>query len=181
MPPIAEELLAPSEVLPSLTPGPAATPEASVAGGSNPTEEPAPSTVASVEATGQAQVESTQDIPAPGELVGLVQVSLAVSQRTWVRATVDGEIEFEGRMLPGSAYSFAGDEEVEILTGNGAALQVFFNQQDLGTLGIYGEVVDRVFTPQGMVLPTPTLTPTALPTATPTPQLTGTPPPTPAP
>ena len=181
MPPIAEELLTPSEVLPSLTPGPAATPEASVAGGSNPTEEPAPSTVASVEATDQAQVESTQDIPAPGELVGLVQVSLAVSQRTWVRATVDGEIEFEGRMLPGSAYSFAGDEEVEILTGNGAALQVFFNQQDLGTLGIYGEVVDRVFTPQGMVLPTPTLTPTALPTATPTPQLTGTPPPTPAP
>ncbi|HZD56498.1 MAG TPA: hypothetical protein VE136_07240, partial [Anaerolineales bacterium] len=68
-----------------------------------------------------------------------------------------------------------------ILTGNGAALQVFFNQQDLGTLGIYGEVVDRVFTPQGMVLPTPSPTPTTLPTATPEPQLTGTPMPTPAP
>jgi cytoskeleton protein RodZ len=181
MPPIAEELLASSEVLPSPTPTASVTPVAGVASESNSTEEPAPSAIAITEATGQVQVESTQELPSPGELTGLVQVSLVVNQRTWVRATVDGEVEFEGRMLPGSAYTFSGNEEVEILTGNGAALQVFFNQQDLGTLGIYGEVIDRVFTSQGMVLPTPTLTPTVLPTATPTPQLTGTSLPTPAP
>jgi hypothetical protein len=96
----------------------------------------------------------------------LVNVSLAVRQRAWVRVTVDGEVEFEGRMLPGSVYTFSGNEEVSVLTGNGAALQVFFNDQDLGTMGIYGEVVERVFTPEGLVLPTPTITPT--PTATPT-------------
>jgi cytoskeleton protein RodZ len=181
MPPIAEELLASSEVPSSPTPTASITPVAGAANELNSTEEPASPVVAGVEATDQAQVISTQALPSLDGLTGLVQVSLAVNQRTWVRATVDGEVEFEGRMLPGSAYTFSGNEEVEILTGNGAALQVFFNQQDLGTLGIYGEVVDRVFTPQGMVLPTPTLTPTALPTATPTPQLTGTSLPTPAP
>jgi hypothetical protein len=100
-----------------------------------------------------------------------------------MRVTVDGEIEFEGRVLPGSAYAFAGIAQVDLLTGNGAALQLFFGDQDLGVLGVYGEVVFRAFTPEGLVLPTPTMTPT--PTATTlvtgTPPATVTVPPTPAP
>ena len=97
---------------------------------------------------------------------GSVQVSLVVRQRAWLRVIVDGEVELEERVIPGSAFIFSGEQEVEILTGNGAALQVFFNQQDLGPMGIFGEVVDRVFTTEGEVLPTPTITPT--PTLAPT-------------
>jgi hypothetical protein len=93
-----------------------------------------------------------------------VQVYLTVRQRTWMRVTVDGEVEFEGRVLPGSAYPFIGGSQVEVLTGNGAALQVFFNGDDLGLMGDIGQIVDQVFTPQGVFAPTATISPT--PTAT---------------
>jgi len=98
------------------------------------------------------------------------QVYLTVLQRAWLRATVDGKVEFEGRVIPGSAYSFVGESNVEILTGNGAALQVFYNGQDLGLMGDFGQVVNRIFTTQGILTPTPTVTrtPTTVPIATPT-------------
>lgn len=124
--------------------------------------------------TGEGEAQAT---PPAEEGGGGVEVYLTIHQRAWVRVSVDGEIEFEGRMLPGSAYNYAGSERIEILTGNGAALQVFFNQQDLGRLGFYGEVVHRVFTPEGVKAPTPTITttPTATLAATPTSRQTETP------
>ena len=89
-----------------------------------------------------------------------------------MRVSVDGDVEFEGRVIPGSAYTFAGENQIELLTGNGAALQVFFNETDLGVLGVYGEVVNRVFTTDGLLLPTPTITstPTITPEPSPTPE-----------
>jgi hypothetical protein len=87
-----------------------------------------------------------------------------------MRVTVDENIEFEGRVIPGSAYAFSGEFQIEILSGSGAALQIFYNESDLGVMGVYGEVVYRVFTPDGEVLPTPTATivPTETPEASPT-------------
>jgi len=93
-----------------------------------------------------------------------VQVYIVIRQRGWVRVTVDGQVELEGRVLPGSAYLFSGNELVVILTGNAAALQVYFNQQDQGVLGQFGEVVKRAYSPSGPVQPT--LTPTSPPTST---------------
>ena len=111
----------------------------------------------------------------PGGEQGL-QVYVTVRQRAWVKVTADGEVIFVGRVLPGSAYQYEGNETIEILTGNGAALQIFFNQIDLGTLGSYGEVVHRVFTAEGVQTPTPTvtLTPTATSRPTETPRVTPT-------
>jgi len=100
----------------------------------------------------------------------LVQVYITIRQRAWMRVIVDGKIEFEGRVAPGTAFQYVGEESVEILTGNGAALQIFFNQQDLGPLGLYGQVVSRVFTLEGVLVPTPTITPT--PSITPRPSAT---------
>jgi len=102
---------------------------------------------------------------------GPVQVQIVVRQRSWMRITVDGKVEFDGRVIPGSAYAFAGSEVVEITTGNGAGLQVIYNDLDLGTLGTYGEVINFVITVNGVQTPTPTLTPTS----TETPQITPTP------
>jgi cytoskeletal protein RodZ len=110
-----------------------------------------------------------------------VQVYVTVRQRAWMRVIVDGEIEFEGRVVPGSAYQFTGEDKVEILTGNGAALQVFFNQNDLGLLGLLGEVVHQVYTLQGVETPTPTITMTPTATGRPTRTPLGTPQGTPAP
>jgi cytoskeletal protein RodZ len=119
--------------------------------------------------------ETNGQVTEPASPSGVVQVYVTVRQRAWMRVTVDGEVEFEGRVIPGSAYQFAGNEQVEILTGNAAALQIFFNQQDLGPLGQFGEVVQRVFTPLGIQTPTPTITPTETPTPRPSPTSEGTP------
>jgi hypothetical protein len=103
-----------------------------------------------------------------------VQVYIVANQRAWMQITVDGEIVFEGRTIPGSAYTYAGDEQVILLTGNGGGLQVYFNQQDLGLLGAFGEVVERVFSIQGVLTATPRVLPTSTPapTGTPTPSST---------
>jgi len=110
-------------------------------------------------------------------LSGGVQVYVTARHRAFMRVLVDGKVEFEGRVLPGSAYSYSGKERVEILTGDGDALQVFYNQQDLGAIGLLSQVVDLVFTTEGIQTPTATITPsaTASPRVTRTPA--GTPPP----
>lgn len=106
---------------------------------------------------------------------GAVQVYITVRQRAWMRVLVDGEVEFEGRVVPGSAYQFSGDDRVEILTGDAAALQIFFNQTDLGTMGLFGQVLHEVFTQQGVQTPTPTVTLTPTGTERPTRTPRGTP------
>jgi cytoskeletal protein RodZ len=111
------------------------------------------------------QPAQTLEAPPAPESNAPVQVYLIVRQRTWVRVTVDDVIQLEGRVIPGSTYPFAGQQTVEVLTGNGAALEVTYNGISLGPLGIYGEVVDRIFTAEGLQTPTPTVTLT--PTATP--------------
>ncbi len=97
-----------------------------------------------------------------------VQIYVVVRQRAYLRVTADGKVVFEGRVAPGAAYLYSGNERVEILTGNGAAIQLFYNRTDLGAMGILGQVVERVFTPEGVETPTPTPTPQGLPSATPT-------------
>ncbi len=119
----------------------------------------------------------TETTPTPG-LTGTekVQVQLIISQRTWVRVTVDNILAYEGRLVPGSVKLFGGELSIEVLTGNAAGVEIIYNQRDLGTMGLFGEVVDRVFTADGIVTPTPTITATPLPSATP--DVTATPTPT---
>ena len=117
------------------------------------------------------QIDSDEDDPIVAESDGTVMVHLVIRQRAWLRVTVDGEVEYEGRVSPGSAYTFIGDQLVRINTGNGAAIEVHFNQRPLGPVGIYGEVVERVFSADGMWTATPSITPTLTqtPVSTPTP------------
>ncbi len=122
---------------------------------------------------------------------GNISLRLLSTQRTWMRVTVDGHVEFEGRTLPGQSYDFRAKGQILLLTGNASALRVFFNNQDLGVLGIYGEVIQVVFNAQGVstptVSPTPTINPEILtstakaaltPSATPSPSVTPSPTPT---
>jgi cytoskeletal protein RodZ len=172
VPSIAEELLSTAEGTPLVTPSPTPAPALE-------TQVAAPLALA----TGQAGGEATPEAGLPTDSGALIQVYIVVVQRAWVRVTVDGEVEFEGRVVPGSAYGFDGEVQIELLTSNGAGLQVFFNQNDLGVLGEYGQVVFLVFTPQGLAEPTPTITPTPTVTqpVTATPQATATVQPSPAP
>ena len=134
--------------------------------------------------------EPTQVEPDPALENAPIQISIVARQHVWVRITVDGEVVFQDRVMPGSAYSFYGDERIDLLAADGSALQVYFNQQDLGVLGSFGEVVERVFSIQGVQTATPAVPPTRTPeptaTITPTPSATvtgspATPSPTPNP
>jgi hypothetical protein len=135
--------------------------------------------------TAELPVAVTQDVTALAELPTLsanikVQLNIAAIERTYMRVVVDGEEKFNGRVLPRVAYSYEAENQIEVLTGNGAALRITYNGRDLGLMGAYGEVVDRVYTLVGIATPTATLSPT--PTSTPTPTatlpVTGTPAPT---
>ncbi|HEY9121421.1 MAG TPA: RodZ domain-containing protein [Brevefilum sp.] len=127
-------------------------------------------------------IETSEIEPTPifTPLPGNNQINIVIipRQRTWVRITADGQITFEGRLISGNVYDFSGDDSVEILTGNAGALQIYFNDQDMGSPGLIGQVINLVFTESGLVLPTPTNTPTITETPRPTPSPTATPTPT---
>jgi cytoskeletal protein RodZ len=97
-----------------------------------------------------------------------LQLYIVAQQRAWMRVTVDGVVEFEGRIVPGNAYTFSGKERILLVSGNGAALEAYFNQEYLGSLGELGEVINLDFSLEGLRVPTPTVTPTVLPSLTPT-------------
>ena len=175
-----QEIPTPASISDVLLETPASEAEATLelpAGSSTPGLETPESTTP--QATLDATLVSALITATPDFGSAAVQVYVVVQQRTWMRVTVDGELAFEGRVLPGSAYPFAGEERVELVTGNGAGLQVFFNQQNLGLLGLFGEVVQRVFTVQGVLMPTPAVPPTSTPAPTATPTRTATATPTP--
>jgi hypothetical protein len=109
--------------------------------------------------------EGTESIPVLDN--SPLQLYLVASQRAWVRVTADDEIVFEGRVIPGNAYPYSAGEKIDLLTGNGAGIKVFFNQNEIGILGEVGEVVSVSFTAAGMIIPTPQVPPT--PTVTPVP------------
>jgi cytoskeleton protein RodZ len=116
-------------------------------------------------------------VSTPGLDNAPVQIDIIANQRAWMRVIVDGMTMFVGRVTPGSAYSFAGNVRIELLTGDGSSLKVFFNQEDLGQIGAVGEVVERIFTISGVETATPAFpsTNTPVPTGTVTPSPTGSP------
>ncbi len=120
--------------------------------------------------------DATSIAAAPTGGQGAVQVVLVTLGSTWARVTVDGKIQFEGRLSPGTANSYNANKQIEVLTGDGAALSVTYNQAELGPMGSFGEVVDRIYTQDAILNPTPTFTPTftisPIPSATPRPSAT---------
>ena len=122
--------------------------------------------------------ESTEALPLFTQIPGGAPINIVIipRQRVWVQVTGDYEVLFTGRLLPGNAYDYSAEEILEILTGNAGALQIYFNDQSIGSPGLDGQVVDILFNQNGQILPTPTNTPTITntPEFTPTPSITPT-------
>ena len=108
------------------------------------------------------------DENAPDETRFGVQILVTVLERSWLRVSVDGEVVFEGRAQPNATFIYEGNESVEILTANGAGVRIGYNQRDMGLMGGFGEVVQRIYGPRGLLTPTVTPTSNATPTRTPT-------------
>jgi cytoskeletal protein RodZ len=107
-----------------------------------------------------------------------VRLQIIANQRAYLQIIADGEIVFDGRVKGGNIYEFFGDETIELMTGNAAALDITVIQDGqetrLGILGLVGQVVNLTFQPDIIITPTvapsltPTITNTPLPSATPT-------------
>ncbi len=101
-----------------------------------------------------------------------VSLRILAEKRAWVQVKVDEKEAYRGRMTPGEVLEFNGERVIEVVTGNGAGLRIFYNGQDQGLLGDIDQVVIRLWTLDGVLTPTPTLTPTVtitqLPSVTPT-------------
>jgi transcriptional regulator with XRE-family HTH domain len=113
------------------------------------------------------QIEATS-IPTQPLLLNLtdpLNIMVAAEKRAWIQVLVDGEETFRGRVQSGDVLEFQADEVVEIVTGNGAGIRIFYNGQDQGLMGEVGQVVIRLWTLEGVLTPTATITRT--PTRTP--------------
>jgi len=130
--------------------------------------------------------EATVTIVIPTQNLNVdVQVNLVAVERTFMRVVVDGEEVFNGRVVPGTAYPFEAEDQIEVLVGSGAAIRIVYNGRDMGLLGGLGQVInniylaDEIITPTAQPTPTATntapVTPTQLPTLTPVPSSTATP------
>lgn len=105
-----------------------------------------------------------------------LHLNITVNQPAFLRIFEDGKESFNGRVVAGNAYEYNANRTIELLTGNAAALDIIFNQTDLGILGTFGQELHLVFSAQGVNTPTPaftstptaTLPPTLTPTVTPT-------------
>lgn len=163
-----EDLLSPTPTVPgqAVTPGSTVSPE--------PLTTSISETVTLQPGTAAVQA-GTAAVLTPVFGASPLQVYVIASERAWMKVTVDDKVVFEGRVLAGSAYPFGGNERIVLETGNGAGLDVIFNQQELGTLGLWGEVVVRIFTLQGVQTPTPAVSPTPTPAPSEAPTPPGTP------
>jgi cytoskeleton protein RodZ len=108
-----------------------------------------------------------------------VQINLVAVERTFMRVVVDGKEVFNARVVPGTAYPFEAENQIEVLVGSGAAIRVVYNSRDLGLMGGLGQVVNNIYLADAIT--TPTSLPTPLPTKTPLVTTTGLPSLTPVP
>ncbi len=92
-----------------------------------------------------------------------------VVQRSWARFTADGVVQYEGIVTPGAVLQYQADQVLVVEASNGSGLDVVFNNQPIGLLGLRGEAIVTTFTPDLVLTPTPDLPPTATITPVPPP------------
>jgi cytoskeleton protein RodZ len=106
----------------------------------------------------------TLTFAAPAASGSPVSVFFVANQSAYMQVIVDGKVTFNGRLTPGNPYLFEGKKQIELICGNAAAIQVIFNQTDLGNLGPQGSVIHLIFDINSFG--TPTFTPSVTPSAT---------------
>jgi cytoskeletal protein RodZ len=83
----------------------------------------------------------------PPALTGTgVTVMIRVVQRTWIRISTDGTVQYEGTANEGEILNFTGQQNVAVRANNAAGLELTVNNQPQGILGGRGELFDHTFT-----------------------------------
>ena len=125
-------------------------PEDSVALGPEPVETTPPSETPTDDAATTAPTEDQTQPPSDGPTEVLaanrVRVRLALEGPSWMRVTVDGQVELEGEQPAGAELRFSGDETIHVRIGDAGAVRVRVNGQNRGFLGDPQEVVEKTYT-----------------------------------
>jgi cytoskeleton protein RodZ len=107
-----------------------------------------PSASASQEPTANpkpSETESPQVAPTNAD-PSIVSMRLTAIESSWVQVKAsNGDVLLESTLRPGDSIPFADDSELSIRVGNAGGIELEVNGVDLGTLGLTGEVLDRVF------------------------------------
>lgn len=108
-----------------------------------PTERNNPDAVA----TEQGISPTRPSLPATLEAIHL---RLDITERTWIRVTVDGEVVFEDQVTQGDGpLEWDAEEEAHLLTGNAAGVFVTINETEIGRLGGRGEAIEETWQTTG--------------------------------
>lgn len=95
-------------------------------------------------ATDQANAPPTQ-MPLPATM-DRVNLRLDITERTWVRVTIDGEVVLEDQVVrEDGPFEWEAQQEAHLLTGNAAGVFVTINDQDIGRLGERGVVAEQTW------------------------------------
>ena len=110
----------------------------------------------------------------PEVIAQVIDMQMRITQRAWVRVTVDGEVVQEGTLESGAVKEYQAEQSISIRTGNGGGVSLTLNGEDLGPMGDVGKVVERTWVvDQGEITEqapgTPAVKPSPQPTQTPTP------------
>lgn len=109
-----------------------------------PSERNNPAGAATDEAAAPPAGPTGQALPATMEEVAL---RLDITERTWVRVTVDGEVVLEDQVTrEDGPFEWLAQEEAQLLTGNAAGVFVTINEIEIGKLGARGEVAEQTWT-----------------------------------
>lgn len=90
---------------------------------------------------------------APAPPASPVSVVVAAQGRSWLRATVDGVLVFEGTLAAGTTKTFGGTERVDLVIGNAGAVGLTVNGKSIGAAGSAGAVYRASFGPRGEIKP----------------------------
>ena len=99
--------------------------------------------------TPPAQPAAEQPQPAPSasaQPATGVNVSAKFNGNCWIKVIVDGNVVFEDIAEDGSNLSWQGNDSISIVAGNAGAMEVTHNGKNVGAMGAYGQVAEKVFT-----------------------------------
>jgi hypothetical protein len=68
-----------------------------------------------------------------------IALKLEITERTWLEATIDDEVQFSGIARAGDAFEWTAEEEAKLLTGNAIGIFVTVNDIPLGRFGDRGQ------------------------------------------
>ena len=102
--------------------------------------------------------KAEEPVPAAPQIAGTTStpeeqpfsLQLRAVEKTWVRIQINGQPEHEMTLKPGETVSHQGLKRINLVVGNAGGLDIIFQGKPLERFGKSGDVVNLIFTPQGV-------------------------------